>query len=81
MFDPRVDILTTDWSPSSTPMRVMPLLVDLSDWRGRLKEIYKQYYSSAEDMDELMPTIVFAADFPGEGVLDFLGGGLGSRVS
>ena len=66
MFDPRVDLITADWSPFSSPSWVMPLLSDLSDWRGRLDAIYKEKEAAADGQEELMPNIVFAADFPGQ---------------
>ena len=72
MFDPRVDLIAADWSPFSSPSWVMPLLSDLSDWRGRLDEIKKEKAETADGLEELMPNIVFAADFPGlQGITDF----------
>ena len=65
MFDPRADLIAADWSPFSAPSWVMPVLSDLSDWRGRLDEISKEKYEQADGNEDLMPNIVFAADFPG----------------
>ena len=39
----------------------MPLLTELSDWRGQLDRIERTIYNSSADMD-----VVFIADFPGE---------------
>lgn len=45
---------------------MMPLLVDLSDWRTKLAEIEDSVYNSTQLLD-----VVFVADFPGELPLDF----------
>lgn len=60
MFDPRVDITKADWGPFSRTSWLMPLLVDLSDWRAKLDEIQTSLYNSTENVD-----VVFVADFPG----------------
>lgn len=57
IFDPRVDIVTADWSPFQPNPWLMPLLVDLSPWRTKFQEIE----SSLDNQTE----IVFIADFPG----------------
>ena len=59
-YDPRVNILEADWSPFSNPSWTLPLLVDLSDWRGKLAEIQKSIHENVNDTD-----VVFVADFPG----------------
>lgn len=59
MIDPRVDIVTADWNPFIQPSWLMPLLVDLSDWRTKLGEIEESL-----DTDDLVE-VVFVADFPG----------------
>jgi len=76
MFDPRVDLIAADWSPFSSPSWVMPLLSDLSDWRGRLDEIKKEKAETADGLEELMPNIVFAADFPGLYLENYINDGL-----
>ncbi|XP_050394732.2 vitamin K-dependent gamma-carboxylase [Patella vulgata] len=61
MFDPKVDIQSVEWSPLKETPWLMPLLVDLSDWRGKLAEIEKSLtVNSSESAD-----VVFVADFPG----------------
>ena len=59
-FDPRVDILTAEWSPTKQVSWIFPLLTDLSNWRGKLEEIQKNIYNSTNETD-----VVFVADFPG----------------
>ena len=60
MIDPRVDLVTAKWSAFDKVMWLMPLLSELSDWRGRLDKIQDELYSSTNDTD-----VVFVADFPG----------------
>ncbi|XP_041379619.1 vitamin K-dependent gamma-carboxylase-like, partial [Gigantopelta aegis] len=60
MFDPRVDILSASWSPFHKTSWVMPLLIDLSDWRGKLDEIEQNLYNTTNHTE-----VVFVADFPG----------------
>ena len=55
-----MNILEADWSPFSNPSWTLPLLVDLSDWRGKLAEIQKSIHENVNDTD-----VVFVADFPG----------------
>lgn len=57
IFDPRVDIVTADWSPFRPNTWLMPLLVDLSPWRTKFQEIEGSLDNQTE--------IVFIADFPG----------------
>eukprot|EP00058_Branchiostoma_floridae_P019142 XP_002604631.1 hypothetical protein BRAFLDRAFT_92865 [Branchiostoma floridae] len=57
MVDPRVDIVTADWSPFSPSSWMMPLLVDLTPWREKFQEIEKTMANETE--------VVFVADFPG----------------
>ena len=61
VFDPNVDILTAKWSPLEDTPWVLPLLVDLSDWRAKLDEIADTLEMKNSDIDA-----VFVADFPGE---------------
>ncbi|CAG5134217.1 unnamed protein product [Candidula unifasciata] len=59
MIDPRVDMVTAGWNPLLQPSWLMPLMVDLSDWRTKLEEIKKS-------LDADTPVdVVFVADFPG----------------
>ncbi|XP_019629264.1 PREDICTED: vitamin K-dependent gamma-carboxylase-like isoform X2 [Branchiostoma belcheri] len=57
MVDPRVDIVTADWSPFSPSSWMMPLLVDLTPWREKFQEIEETMANETE--------VVFVADFPG----------------
>ena len=72
MVDPRVDILRADWSPFSTPDWTMPLLSSLTDWRRRLMEIREEFRRTAVETEERAPSIVFAADFPGLSLENFV---------
>lgn len=58
--DPRVNLLETHWSPFSYNVWLLPLLVDLSDWRSKLSEIQSSVLEKDNDTD-----VVFVADFPG----------------
>ncbi|KAK3590843.1 hypothetical protein CHS0354_024581 [Potamilus streckersoni] len=60
IYDPRVDMLTADWSLFRKTPWIMPLLVDLSDWRTKLQEIEKSLMETSSNAD-----VVFVADFPG----------------
>ncbi|KAL3875762.1 hypothetical protein ACJMK2_033680 [Sinanodonta woodiana] len=60
MYDPRVDLLTADWNLFRKTPWIMPLLVDLSDWRTKLREIEKNLMETSSNAD-----VVFVADFPG----------------
>lgn len=59
MVDPNVDIVTAEWSPFRSSPWLMPLMVDLSDWRSKLDEI------QATLNNETHTDVVFVADFPG----------------
>ena len=59
-------MLTAEWSTFRTTPWMMPLLVDLSDWRTKLAQIEDSVYNSTQLLD-----VVFVADFPGELPLDF----------
>ena len=63
MFGPRVDILTAEWHPFKEVTWVQPLMVGLSDWRGKLLELEKGVYNKSNDTD-----VVFIADFPGKNI-------------
>ncbi|XP_053388971.1 vitamin K-dependent gamma-carboxylase-like isoform X2 [Mercenaria mercenaria] len=58
--DPRVNLLEAPWNPFTQTPWILPLLVDLSDWRGKLSEIEKDIFERDSDTD-----VVFVADFPG----------------
>jgi len=58
VYDPRVDIVTADWSWSETPVYTMPLLSGLSDWRSKLQGMEKEI--ETDDID-----VTFVADYPG----------------
>ncbi|XP_074647934.1 vitamin K-dependent gamma-carboxylase-like isoform X2 [Tubulanus polymorphus] len=60
MFDPRVDILTAEWSPFRATPWVLPLLYDLSDWRNQIDGITRDLANNTQYTD-----VVFVADFPG----------------
>ncbi len=61
LFDPRVNILEAEWSAFRPTKWLLPLLVDLSDWRGKLHEIEQGVRNTSNNTD-----VVFIADFPGE---------------
>jgi len=58
--DPRVNILEASWSPFRDTPWLLPLLVDLSDWRTKLSDIEKEIFAQDTNTD-----VVFVADFPG----------------
>lgn len=58
--DPRVDLAEAPWSPFRQTPWLLPLLVDLSDWRSKLTEIEKEIFAQDSNTD-----VVFVADFPG----------------
>ena len=61
MYDPRVNILDTEWSPLKAPPFLMPLLVDLSPWRSKLVEMTELETKASNYTD-----VTFVADFPGK---------------
>ena len=66
-LDPRVDLVTAPWYPTSDTPWLMPLLVELSPWRARLEELKKE---SSESNNST--TVVFVADFPGLSLENFI---------
>ncbi|KAJ8286789.1 hypothetical protein GJAV_G00043300 [Gymnothorax javanicus] len=70
IFDPRVDIVTADWSPFRPNPWLMPLLVDLSPWRTKFQEI--------EGSLDNQTDVVFIADFPGLLLENFVSPHLGN---
>lgn len=72
MFNPTVNLVRAGWSPFRATPWLMPLLTDLSDWRGKLKEIEDQLD------DEL--DVTFVADFPGMHLENFISEDLGNTT-
>ncbi|XP_078421916.1 vitamin K-dependent gamma-carboxylase isoform X2 [Cetorhinus maximus] len=70
LFDPRVDIVTAEWSPFKKTSWLMPLLVDLSPWRSKFDEIEKMLDNQTD--------VVFIADFPGLHLENFVSEDLGN---
>ncbi|KAJ8260633.1 hypothetical protein COCON_G00163560 [Conger conger] len=70
IFDPRVDIVTADWSPFRPNSWLMPLLVDLSPWRTKFQEIEGSLDNQTE--------VVFIADFPGLHLENYVSKDLGN---
>nr|AAK97782.1 vitamin K-dependent gamma-glutamyl carboxylase [Conus textile] len=73
IVNPNVDILTAEWSVFKSTPWMMPLLVDLSNWRSKLKEIEDDIFNSTD-----LYEIVFLADFPGLYLENFVHGSVGS---
>jgi len=65
VYDPRIDVAAYNWQWNERPAYSMPLLNDLADWRGRLKELRQEI--SDEDID-----VTFIADHPGLTLENFL---------
>lgn len=62
IFNPTENILTADnWHPLRRTTWLMPLLVDLSDWRPRLKQTINELVAN----DDHASDVAFFADFPG----------------
>jgi vitamin K-dependent gamma-carboxylase len=61
MFDPRVDLLTVEWSPFKKVSWLMPLLTEFNSWREQMLKLEKEVYSWSEYSD-----VIFVADFPGQ---------------
>lgn len=76
MFDPRVDIVKAPWSPFERTPWVLPLLIDLSPWRAKLKEIERETYEKNNFSE-----VVFVADFPGLHLENFVHADLNASVS
>ena len=60
--------MTAEWSTFKSTPWMMPLLVDLSDWRTKLAEIEDSLLNSTQLLD-----VVFVADFPGKSPSHLLG--------
>lgn len=76
MFDPRVDIIKAHWSPFQRTPWVLPLLIDLSPWRTKLREIEQETLEKSNFTD-----IVFVADFPGLNLENFVNAHLSASVT
>ena len=72
MVDPRVDILRAEWSPFSASNWTLPLLSSLTDWRRRLLDIRAEFRRLSDEAEEMAPRVVFAADFPGLALDNFV---------
>ncbi|XP_061396203.1 vitamin K-dependent gamma-carboxylase [Musca vetustissima] len=60
VFDPRVDLLTAEWSPFKRTSWSLPLLTELNHMRPRLRNIADDVLSWNNYSD-----VMFVADFPG----------------
>ncbi|XP_059218437.1 vitamin K-dependent gamma-carboxylase [Stomoxys calcitrans] len=60
VFDPRVDILTAEWSPFRKTSWSLPLLTELNDMRPKLRSIADDVLAWNNYSD-----VMFVADFPG----------------
>ncbi|XP_022816293.1 vitamin K-dependent gamma-carboxylase [Spodoptera litura] len=60
MFDSKVDLLKTSWSPFCKVPYLMPLLDEAIHWRKDMDDIRSDVHSWSEHSD-----VVFFADFPG----------------
>lgn len=60
VFDPRVDILTAEWSPFTDTPWVLPLLSQLTDKRPQLMATSEHVLSWSNHSD-----VLFIADYPG----------------
>ncbi|XP_074596085.1 gamma-glutamyl carboxylase [Brevipalpus obovatus] len=67
IYDPRVDILTAEWSPFQRPSWVMPLLTEYNDWRSWLRQREDEMIKQTDDSG-----IVFMADFPGLTLINYV---------
>jgi vitamin K-dependent gamma-carboxylase len=73
MFNPHENIVTAPWSPWQKTPWLMPLLLELSDWRYKMDKIEKEMYNQSKEIQ-----IAFMADFPGLTVENFLQEDLGN---
>uniref|UniRef100_A0A1B6CFW1 Vitamin K-dependent gamma-carboxylase n=1 Tax=Clastoptera arizonana TaxID=38151 RepID=A0A1B6CFW1_9HEMI len=60
MYNPKIDLLTADWSPFQPISWLMPLLTQFSSWRDKMSQIEQQVSTWSNNSD-----ILFVADFPG----------------
>ena len=61
LIDPRVDILTAEWSPFQRTKWIMPLLTELTTWRTQLDSLQQNILD-----DNRQASVAFVADFPGD---------------
>ncbi|KAL8587542.1 hypothetical protein ACOMHN_000948 [Nucella lapillus] len=73
IVNPHVNIMTAEWSAFRTTPWIMPLLVDLSDWRTKLTEIQDKLFNSSD-----LYEVVFVADFPGMHLENYVNLGIGN---
>jgi vitamin K-dependent gamma-carboxylase len=59
-IDPRVDILSADWSPFRPTAWLMPLLTELTPWREKMIDLEEKVFSESQSA-----RVAFFADFPG----------------
>ncbi|CAF0800127.1 unnamed protein product [Brachionus calyciflorus] len=74
-IDPRVDMTKVEWSPFKKVDWLIPLMTDLSDWRGKMKEIEDQYIKNKTDYD-----LTFVADLKGLKLENYVSPFLNSSV-
>ncbi|CAG2164247.1 unnamed protein product [Oppiella nova] len=60
VYDPRVNLVTAEWSAFKRPDWVLPILSDLTDWRQTLKQYEDNIYQQND-----YNSVIFIADFPG----------------
>ena len=61
LIDPRVDVLTAEWSPFERTKWIMPLLSELTTWRAQLDNLQQNVLD-----DNRQASVAFVADFPGD---------------
>lgn len=59
IYNPKIDILTSDWHPFRTPSFILPLLKEYSYLRKDINQISEDVYSWNNHTD-----VLFVADFP-----------------
>lgn len=67
LIDPRVDILTAEWSPFQRTKWIMPLLTELTTWRTQLDSLQQNILD-----DNRQASVAFVADFPGLGMDNYI---------
>ena len=64
LIDPRVDILTAQWSPFQHTTWIMPLLAELTPWRQKLDDLEQTAFNRSKSANG-STSVAFVADFPG----------------
>nr|XP_045599854.1 vitamin K-dependent gamma-carboxylase-like [Procambarus clarkii] len=67
VFDPNVNILKAPWSPWQETRWVLPVVSELSGWRGHLRQLQESVWMANPAADA-----IFVADFPGLTLENFL---------